>query len=119
MGENRETKNRVHGQGWRVTSQRPNALNRHPQARLRFQNARHALPDDIQAELDAELAAADVEAMLSGPAGMANRAEPLTEGASVQGQVLKIHDDNVFVALGGPDEGVVAFDQFEQETSDR
>jgi small subunit ribosomal protein S1 len=46
---------------------------------------------------------------------MANRAEPLTEGASVQGQVLKIHDDNVFIALGGPDEGVVAFEQFEQE----
>lgn len=86
-----------------------------PTSKVAIPNARHALPDDIQAELDAELAAADVEAMLSGPAGMANRAEPLTEGASVQGQVLKIHDDNVFVALGGPDEGVVAFDQFEQE----
>ncbi|MCP4940772.1 MAG: S1 RNA-binding domain-containing protein, partial [Planctomycetaceae bacterium] len=86
-----------------------------PTSKVAIPNARHALPDDIQAELDAELAATDVEAMLSGPAGMANRAEPLTEGASVQGQVLKIHDDNVFVALGGPDEGVVAFDQFEQE----
>ncbi|MGI9470597.1 MAG: S1 RNA-binding domain-containing protein [Rubripirellula sp.] len=80
-------------------------------------NARHALPDDIQAELDAELAAADVEAMLSGPAGMANRAEPLVDGSSVQGQVLKIHDDNVFIALGGPDEGVVPFVQFEAEPS--
>ena len=86
-----------------------------PTAKVAIPNSRHALPDDIQAELDAELAATDVEAILSGPAGMANRAEPLTEGASVQGQVLKIHDDNVFIALGGPDEGVVAFDQFEQE----
>ncbi|MCH1439241.1 MAG: S1 RNA-binding domain-containing protein [Rubripirellula sp.] len=86
-----------------------------PTSKVAIPNTRHALPDDIQAELDAELAATDVEAMLSGPAGMANRAEPLSEGVSVQGQVLKIHDDNVFVALGGPDEGVVAFDQFEQE----
>lgn len=84
-------------------------------SKVAIPNLRHALPDDIQAELDAELAATDVEAMLSGPAGMANRAEPLVDGATVQGQVLKIHDDNVFVALGGPDEGVVAFDQFETE----
>ena len=71
-------------------------------------NIRQSLPDDIQAELDAELAAADVEAMFTGPAGMPVRKEPLTEGARVHGQVLKIHDDNVFVALGGPDEGIVA-----------
>lgn len=80
-------------------------------------NTRHALPDDIQAELEAELAAADVEAMLSGPAGMANRSEPLADGARVQGQVLKIHEDNVFITLGGPDEGVVPFVQFDTEPS--
>ncbi len=78
-------------------------------------NTRQSLPDDIQAELEAELAAADVEAMLSGPAGMSDRKEPLEDGARVQGQVLKIHDDNVFVALGGPDEGVVPFAQFTEE----
>lgn len=80
-------------------------------------NARQALPDDIQAELDAELAAADVESMLSGSAGMSDRKEPLDDGARVQGQVLKIHDDNVFVALGGPDEGVIPFIQFTEEPS--
>jgi small subunit ribosomal protein S1 len=80
-------------------------------------NTRHALPDDIQAELEAELAAADVEAMLSGPAGMANRSEPLADGARVQGHVLKIHEDNVFITLGGPDEGVVPFVQFDNEPS--
>ncbi len=96
---------------------KPKQPQRAPTSKVAIPNARQALPDDIQAELDAELAAADVEAMLSGPAGMANRSEPLSEGASVQGQVLKIHDDNVFVALGGPDEGVVAFEQFEQEPS--
>ena len=94
---------------------KPKQPQKAPKSKVAIPNPRHALPDDIQAELDAELAATDVEAMLSGPAGMAHRDEPLSEGASVQGQVLKIHDDSVFVALGGPDEGVVAFDQFEQE----
>ena len=84
-------------------------------AKVMVPNQRQALSDDIQAELDAELAAADVDAMLSGPAGMPDRKEPLAEGATVQGQVLKIHNDSVYIALGGPDEGAVAFDQFSEE----
>ncbi len=75
-------------------------------------NRRMGLSDDLQAELDAELAAADVEAMLSGRAGMPDRREPLAEGSRVHAIVLKIHDDSVFVSLGGPDEGVVPFEQF-------
>ncbi|MEM9644696.1 MAG: S1 RNA-binding domain-containing protein, partial [Planctomycetota bacterium] len=78
-------------------------------------NQRQPLPDDIQAELDAELAGADIDAILGGAAGMPDRREPLDEGARLQGIVLKIHADMVFVGLGGPDEGVVAFDQFEKE----
>ncbi len=83
--------------------------------RVAIPNLRESLSDDIQAELEAELAAADVEAMLSGSAGMADRSEPLEDGQTVAGQVLKIHDDSVFVALGGPDEGVVPLIQFKEE----
>ena len=43
---------------------------------------------------------------------MADRREPLAEGSRVQAQVLKIHQDTVFFSLGGPDEGVVPFEQF-------
>jgi len=111
-GGKKKSRSRPRIAGDKPAAKRPQAA---PTSRVAIPNTRHALPDDIQAELDAELAAADVEAMLSGPAGMANRAEPLTDGASVQGQVLKIHDDNVFIALGGPDEGVVAFEQFATE----
>ncbi len=75
-------------------------------------NLREGLPSDVQAELDATLADADVEALLGGAAGMPNRQEPLAEGDRVHGQVLKIHDDSVFVSLGGPDEGTVPFEQF-------
>jgi small subunit ribosomal protein S1 len=73
------------------------------------------LPDDIQAEFDAVLASADVESMLSGSASTSVRKEPLTEGALVHAQVLKIQDDYVFVSLGGPDEGLVALEQFKHE----
>lgn len=84
-------------------------------ARVSVPNQRQALSDEIQAELDAELAAADVDAILSGSAGMPDRSEPLVDGARLQGQVLKIHNDSVFISLGGPDEGTVPFDQFKEE----
>ncbi len=84
-------------------------------AKVMVPNQRQALSDDILAELEAELAAADVDAILSGSAGMPDRKEPLGDGAHVQGQVLKVHNDSVFVALGGPDEGAVPFDQFKEE----
>ncbi|GAA4471268.1 30S ribosomal protein S1 [Novipirellula rosea] len=78
-------------------------------------NRRESLSADLQAELDAELGLADVESMLGGNAGMPDRREPLAEGARVHGRVLKINDDTVFVSLGGPDEGVVPFEQFTGE----
>ncbi|WP_146394441.1 S1 RNA-binding domain-containing protein [Planctomycetes bacterium CA13] len=78
-------------------------------------NRRDSLSDDLQAELDAELAAADVDAILSGAAGMPDRTEPLAEGTRVNARVLKINEDTVFVALGGPDEGGVPFEQFTGE----
>lgn len=99
------------GQSGSETPSKPAA----PPSKVAVPNRRHALPEDIQAELDAELAAADVEGILSGAAGMPDRREPLEEGARVQGQVLKVHDDSVFVALGGPDEGAVPLEQFADE----
>lgn len=78
-------------------------------------NLRQPLSDDLLAELEAELAEANVDEILGGAAGMPDRKEPLEEGARLQGVVLKIHQDAVFIALGGPDEGVAPFEQFENE----
>jgi predicted RNA-binding protein with RPS1 domain len=86
-----------------------------PKTKVAVPNRRQALSDDIQAELEAELAAADFDSILGGNAGMADRKLPLAEGDRVHAQILKIHGDNVFIALGGPDEGVVPFVQFEKE----
>jgi small subunit ribosomal protein S1 len=83
--------------------------------RVAVPSVRGGLSDDLQAELDAELAAADVESMLGGGAGMPERREPLADGARVAGKVLKIHQDSVYLSLGGPDEGVVPLEQFTEE----
>ncbi len=75
-------------------------------------NIRHGLSDDLQAELDASLADSDLDSFYGGTAGLPDRREPLEEGTRVQATVLKIKEDTVFVALGGPDEGTVPFEQF-------
>ena len=78
-------------------------------------NLRQGLSEDLLAEMELELAGADVAAFLGGGAGMANRKVALEEGQRVHGTILKIHDDSVFVALGGPDEGVVPLLNFSRE----
>ncbi|MCC9655535.1 30S ribosomal protein S1 [Rhodopirellula halodulae] len=75
-------------------------------------NIREKLSDDLQAELDASLTDADLDSFFGDGAGLPDRREPLAEGSRVHAQVIKIHQDNVFVNLGGPDEGVIPFEQF-------
>lgn len=76
-------------------------------------NVRQPLSVDLQAELERELASAvDLEAFLAGNAGMALRKEPLEDGQRVHATVLKSDEDGVFVALGGPDQGVIPLEQF-------
>lgn len=84
-----------------------------PPARVAIPNLRQPLSDDLQSQLEAELAAADVDSILSGSAGMENRKE-IEEGERIRGRVLKVDEDSVYVSLGGPDEGAVARTQFEE-----
>lgn len=102
--------------GEKPSSAQPQADRDQPRiGKVAVPNRRGALADDIQAELDAQLADTDIESFLSGPVGMPDREEPLEDGVRVHGQVLKIHDENVYVSLGGPDEGAVPFEQFKEE----
>jgi len=87
-------------------------INTERHSKVAVPNLRQGLSDDLLAEMELELAGADVEAFLGGNAGMANRKSELEDGQRVSAVIIKIHDDSVFVGLGGPDEGVVAFASF-------
>lgn len=84
-------------------------------SKISVPNVRQALPDDVQAELDQLLGDDDFDGMLAGPAAESVKKNPIEDGTRVQGIVLKIHADDVFISLGGPDEGVVPFEQFKEE----
>ena len=110
-GKKKAPKPRLGGQRDGQKSETASAKAAKP-TRIAVPSLRDDLSDDLQALLDAELAGADVDSMLGGSAGMPDRKEPLEDGARIQAKVLKIHNENVYLALGGPDEGVVAFEQF-------
>ncbi|KAA5538557.1 S1 RNA-binding domain-containing protein [Roseiconus nitratireducens] len=103
---------RLKGESDQEATSKPTAPRRDAARKVAVPSVRGGLSDDLQAELDAELAAADVESMLGGSAGMSDRKEPISEGTRISGRVLKIHQDSVYLALGGPDEAVVPLEQF-------
>ncbi len=74
-------------------------------------NIRQGLPDELKNELDAAIADVDFERLLVGDASL-QVGRQLEEGQRYQGKVLKIHHENVFISLGGPDEGIVPLLQF-------
>ena len=85
-----------------------------PKPKVAVPSKRAPLADDLEAMLEQELAGAGVEELLSGSAGMPER-EALQDGQRIQGNVIKKTPDTVFVSLGGPDEGGVPAEQFEEE----
>ncbi|WP_417746101.1 S1 RNA-binding domain-containing protein [Rosistilla oblonga] len=85
-----------------------------PKPRISVPSKRAPLSDDLEEMLARELDGSGLEEILGGQAGMPMR-EALTEGQRVQGRVIKKSVDAVFVSLGGPDEGAVAFEQFKEE----
>lgn len=108
-GESKSNDSRGNSDGGSVGQKQPR------RSKIAVPNLRHGLPDDIQAEFEALLSDDDVDGILSGPAAEGVRKNPYEDGSRTQGIVLKIHADDVFVSLGGPDEGVVPFDQFKEE----
>lgn len=73
---------------------------------------RAPLEDDLEAEIQAALAATDLDSLVN--TGMSQRQASLEEGQQVHAQVIKTDADNVFVSLGGPHEGMVPVAQFEE-----
>ena len=65
-----------------------------------------------QSLLDAELDGADLDGLMIGDR-MLRVGRLLEDGSRHQGKVIKVHNANVFIGLGGPDEGVVPLLQFD------
>lgn len=82
-----------------------------PMPKLEVPSRRAALSSDLQNEFEQALAGTDLERMLIGDA-MVQVGRALEEGQRIQGRVIKVHGEHVFVSLGGPNEGVISILQF-------
>ena len=69
-------------------------------------------PSDEQSSLDADFEGADLDGLMIGDR-MLRVGRLLEDGSRHHGKVIKVHNANVFISLGGPDEGVVPILQFD------
>ena len=68
--------------------------------------------DDEDALLNDVLADADLDGLMIGDRNL-KVGRRLEDGSRYAGKIIKVHNQNVFVSLGGPDEGVVPLLQFD------
>ena len=75
-------------------------------------NVRSSATEEELKTLEAEFSGADLDGMMIGDRSL-RVGRDLEDGSRHQGKVIKVHNANVFISLGGPDEGVVPTLQFE------
>ena len=74
-------------------------------------NVRDRLTPELEQELEAALGGQSLDDVISNKA--AEEASELPEGTRISGKVDRVYHDNVFVDLGGRNQGVAAVKQFE------
>lgn len=74
-------------------------------------NVRSLSTDDELAALEDAIAGTDLDGLMIGDKSL-RVGRSLEDGSRHQGKVIKVHNANVFISLGGPDEGVVPLLQF-------
>ncbi|MGN6543712.1 MAG: 30S ribosomal protein S1 [Aureliella sp.] len=94
-----------------IGKSRPEPVVDRPPPKLEVPSRRAALPSELQNELESALAGTDLDRMLIGDS-MVQVGRELEEGQRVQGRVLKVHGEHVFLSLGGPNEGIISILQF-------
>lgn len=77
-------------------------------------NRRAPLSADLEAELKEALGDLSLDDIVGGKTAPAVSAGRLENETRVRGQVIEIHGDNVFVSLGGKNQGVVSSRSFEK-----
>jgi ribosomal protein S1 len=80
--------------------------------KVQIPNVRGPLSSELEEELEAAFSESDLNKLLVGDATL-KVGLSLEEGQRYTGRVIKIHNENVFISLGGPDEGVVPLLQFD------
>jgi predicted RNA-binding protein with RPS1 domain len=87
-----------------------------PGAKVERPNLRAGLPPELEAELEAALGDRPLEELIAAEAPVAAAAlETLESETRLQGRVARIFRDDVFVDLGGRNQGVLALHQFAKE----
>lgn len=74
---------------------------------------RESLSQDMEDEISFALGGGDLDALMVGDESLQVGHE-LSEGQRIQGSIVKVQDEFVFVSLGGPNEGMIATTQFEE-----
>lgn len=82
-------------------------------SKVEVPNIRSGLPEDLARELDAAITDLDFDKLLVGDASV-QIGRRLEDGQRYSGRIIKIHNENVFLSLGGPDQGVVPLLQFNE-----
>lgn len=77
-------------------------------------NIRERLSPELEKELQEALGDASIDSLIEESDAPANSTELVPE-SRVQGTVLRIHRDDVFVELGGRNQGIVSLRQFEDD----
>ena len=89
-----------------------------PSAKVEKPNLRAPLSDDLQAELDAVLGSESLDDLIAaetGATGGESTGEQLEVESRHKGKVLRIFRDNVFVDLGGRNQGVLVLHSLAKE----
>lgn len=74
-------------------------------------NVRDRLSPELEQELEAALGGQSLDEIIDSKA--ADAGSEIAEGARLTGSVAKVYQDNVFVDIGGRNQGVIAVKQFE------
>ena len=89
------------------TTERPREQKKFPPP-----NKRNALSPELQVELEEALGGMSVDDIVAGKTGAVAAGQDLPLESRVQGRVMKVYRDDVFVDLGGRNQGVLSAQQF-------
>lgn len=91
-----------------VTKEEPTPSNYPPP------NVRDQLSPELEQELEAALAGQSLDEIIDGTAGAEVSGENLAADTRIQGKVIKVHREDVFLDLGGRNQGLLPLKQFEE-----